>query len=139
MMPSPAVLIPQPDLEKWVWDNIGHLKGVTSFAYSALQDYPGWQYVYGVQVDCRARRKQAARDLSHAVLRILMALTWLPWPEGQITYMQPTEGPFWNPDPEDGMPRYTARYEIRVHPSRATAPEPPWAGPPDGTEQSQPA
>ncbi len=114
-----AVVIPvQPDLEAWVWSNVKHLSGVTSFAYTALTDWPGWQHRYGVQVDCRARRKKAARDLAEQVRQIILGLPEVAWSEGFITYCAVTEGPFWLPDDPDGTPRYTARYELRVHPNR---------------------
>jgi len=114
-------MIAQPDLEAWVWSHIGGLAGVTSFAYAAEQlGAPGWLYAHHIQVDARAARKQAARDLAEQVRRAMLALAVTPWPDGVVCYAQATEGPFWLPDP-DGHPRYTARYEIRVHPPRTGA------------------
>lgn len=118
-MTSPVIV--QPDLEAWVWSNIGDLPGVTSFAYAAEQlDPAGWLYVHHVQVDARSKRKAAASDTAETVRQRLVALPGVDWPEGVVCYVQPTEGPFWNPDP-DGLPRYCTRYEIRVHPRRDSA------------------
>jgi len=110
-------MIAQPDLEAWVWENIGGLDGVTSFVYAAAQHFPGWIYEHHVQVDARAARKSAASSLAEQVRRIMLSLATVPWPDGVVCYVQPTEGPFWLPDP-DGHPRYCTRYEIRVHPLR---------------------
>lgn len=115
-----APVIAQPDLEAWVWANLRDLGGVTSFAYTAAQLWPGWIYAHFVQVDARAKRKQAARDLAERARQVLMALPDVPWPEGCVCYLQPVEGPAWLPD-DDGSPRYMARYEIRVHPRRSAA------------------
>lgn len=116
-MSMPPLIVTQPDLESWVWANVGHLPGVTSFAYAASQDWPGWQYTHSVQIDTRARHKQQARDLAEQVRQIVVGLPAVEWEHGVISYVQPVEGPFWLPDP-DGGPRYCARYEIRVHPRR---------------------
>jgi len=118
-MTTPDMIV-QPDLEAWVWAQIGGLAGVTSFAYAAEQLWPGWVYAHHIQVDARAARKQAARDLAEQVRRIILSLATVPWADGVVCYIQPTEGPFWLPDP-DGHPRYVARYEIRVHPPRTGA------------------
>jgi GAF domain-containing protein len=111
-------VIAQPDLEAWLWSNIEQ-PGVTSFAYAAQVMWPGWVVAHHVQVDARARRKQAARDLAEQVRQAVMALPDVPWADGTVCYVQPTEGPFWLPDP-DGHPRYVTRYEIRVHPARSS-------------------
>jgi hypothetical protein len=113
-------VIVQPDLEAWVWAQISDLPGVTSFAYAAVQMWPGWVYAHSVQVDARAKRKTAARDTAETARQRIVALPGIDWPEGTVCYVQPVEGPFWQPDP-DGLPRYTARYEIRVHPRRDSA------------------
>lgn len=114
-MAAPVII--QPDLEAWVWSNVGGLPGVTSFAYAATQMWPGWVYAHFVQVDARAKRKSAASDLAEQVRQIICALPDEDWPQGTVCYVQPVEGPFWLPD-DDGLPRYCARYEIRVHPRR---------------------
>ena len=116
-MSTPVIV--QPDLEAWVWESISDLSGVTSFAYAATQMWPGWVYSHSVQIDARAKRKAAASDLAETVRQRLMALPDVDWPQGVICYLQPVEGPFWLPD-DDGLPRYCARYEIRVHPRRAS-------------------
>lgn len=117
-MTVPAPVVVQPDLEAWVWQHIGGLAGITSFAYAAAQqDHTAWIYSHRIQVDARAKRKAAARDLAEQARQIITGLPAIPWPDGVIVYCQPTEGPSWLPDP-DGLPRYTARYEIRVHPRR---------------------
>lgn len=107
-----------PDLEAWVWENIKHLAGVTSFAFAASTDWPGWQTRVGIQIDCRAARKKPARDLAEEVRRLMVELPEVPWTEGQITYATVAEGPTWLPDDNDGAPRYTIRVEFRVHPNR---------------------
>lgn len=115
-MTAPVVV--QPDAEAWVWANIKHLPGLSSFAYAAVQQDPaGWIMAHFVQVDARAKGKAAARDVAEQVRQLLAALPAVPWPEGTVCYCQPIEGPFWFPD-DDGAPRYVARYEIRVHPRR---------------------
>jgi hypothetical protein len=117
---SPAPIPAQPDLEAWVWAQLKGLAGVNSWSYQATQDWPGWIYRHFVQVDCRAKRKQAAHDLAEQARQIMMGLPDVPWAQGGVVYVQPVEGPFWLPDP-DGLPRYVARYEIRVHPPRPAA------------------
>jgi hypothetical protein len=115
-----APVITRPDLEAWVWANLRDLPGVTSFEYEATEEWPGWVVAHHVQADARAKRKQAARDLAETVRQRVTALAGIPWPDGTVCYVQITEGPFWAPDP-DGLPRYTARFEIRVHPPRQQA------------------
>ena len=106
--------IVQPDLEAWVWANIGG-PGVTSFCYAAANVWPLWLVTYSIQVDCRAKTKQEARDLAEQTRQKLVGLPLVPWPEGVVSDSQPVEGPFWLADP-DGGPRYVARYDIRAHP-----------------------
>jgi hypothetical protein len=119
-MTSPAPVIVQPDLEAWVVANLRHLNGVTCFGYDAAQVWPGWVYVHNIQVDARSgKSKHRARELAETARQIICALPDRHWAAGVISYVQPTEGPFWLPD-DDGLPRYCARYEIRVHPRRDT-------------------
>jgi hypothetical protein len=122
-----APVIVQPDLEAWVWANIKaltRLGDLTSFAYSATQlGGPGWLYAHFVQIDARHKRKEAARALAETVRQTVIGLPDVPWSEGTVSYVQAVEGPFWLPD-DDGTPRYTARYEIRVHPRRSAAEAP---------------
>lgn len=114
-MTTPPV-IAQPDLEAWLWQHIGTMHGVTFFTYAAVQiDRAGWLYAHSVQIDARARRKSDARDLAEYLRQLMIGLPGEAWPEGVICYVQPVEGPFWNPD-DDGAPCYCTRYEIRVHP-----------------------
>ncbi|HEX4399679.1 MAG TPA: hypothetical protein VH136_18715 [Trebonia sp.] len=109
----------QPDLEKFVVECLVPLPGVTCFAYSSAQlDLAGWLWSYMIQVDARAGRKAAARDLAESARQVMAGLTSAPpWDAGTVNYVRAEAGAFWNPDP-DGGPRYTARYEVRVHPSR---------------------
>ncbi len=123
-MSAPAPVIVQPDLEAWVWSQVKYLPGVTLFTYAAIQMWPGWVYAYSLQIDARAKTKQAARDLAEQVRQLVNSLPDRLWPDGVISYVQPVEGPFWLPD-DDGVPRYCARYEIRAHPNRQAAPAPP--------------
>jgi hypothetical protein len=118
--PIPGAVIVQPDLEAWVWSNIRDIGGVSSFAYAAVQRWPGWIYAHFMQIDARHTRKQTARDLAELVRQRICALPDVPWPKGTVCYVQPVEGPAWLPD-DDGSPRYMARYEIRVHPRRGAA------------------
>jgi len=122
-----APVIEQPDLEAWVWANIRELSrlgDLTSFAYSATQlGAPGWIWAHFIQIDARHKRKEAARALAETVRQTISGLPDVPWPQGTVCYVQAVEGPFWLPD-DDGQPRYTARYEIRVHPRRSAAEAP---------------
>lgn len=129
-MTATAPVIVQPDLESFVYEQLSVLTGVTSFAFAAMQmDAPGWIYAHSIQVDARAGRKSAARDLAEKARQIIMALPGQPWADGVVCYVQATDGPFWQADPNGG-PRYTARYEIRVHPARrAVTPYPAAAAP----------
>jgi hypothetical protein len=113
-----AATLPQPDIEAHVWAQIGR-PGVTSFCYAVTRDWAGWLVASFIQVDARARTKQAARDLAESVRQVIAGLPGTDWPEGVVSYVQAIEGPFWLPDPEDGAPRYCARYEIRTHPARS--------------------
>jgi|HubBroStandDraft_3_1064219.scaffolds.fasta_scaffold00503_6 hypothetical protein len=118
-----APVIVQPDLEAWVWAQIRELRALgelTSFSYAATQQWPGWIMAHFIQIDARHNRKEGARALAETVRQIVVALPDVDWPEGTVCYVQPVEGPFWLPD-DDGRPRYTARYEIRVHPRRSAA------------------
>jgi hypothetical protein len=116
-MTMPVIAV--PDLEAHLWAQLGGLKGVTSFAYAAQPwDRAGWVYAQFVQVDARHKTKQAARDLAEQVRQLVMGLPEIPWAGGCVCYVQAVEGPAWLPD-DDGAPRYTARYEVRVHPPRA--------------------
>lgn len=117
-----APVIAQPDLEAWVWENIKSHKGVTSFAYHSLQDVKGWQWQWSLQVDIRGPRKKATSEEAELVRQELLSLPDTYWREGFITYAQITEGPFWNPDVNDGAPRYTIRIDYRVHPARSSVP-----------------
>ena len=116
-----APVIEQPDAEALVYGALRELAGVDSFTYSANQIWPGWIMAHFVQVDARAKRKEAARQLAERARQIMTALPDRPWADGTVCYVQGVEGPFWLPDP-DGSPRYTARYEVRVHPRRDRAP-----------------
>lgn len=120
-MTAPVVV--QPDIEAHVWAQLAALKGVTMFAYAATQiDAAGWMMAHFVQVDARHKDKQATRDLAEHVRQIMVGLPDVPWSEGAVTYVQPVEGPFFQPD-DDGAPRYLTRFEVRVHPPRrATVP-----------------
>ena len=115
-MSTPVIV--QPDLEAWVWSNLKSYPGVTSFAYTSLQDVAGWQWQWSLQVDIRGPRKKATADAAELVRQELLSLPDVYWPDGFITYAQITEGPFWNPDVTDGAPRYTIRIDYRVHPVR---------------------
>ena len=61
-----------PTFKAWVWQAIGGLPGVTSFAFAAAQqDHTGWVYVHHIQVDARAKRKAAARDLAKQARQVI--------------------------------------------------------------------
>lgn len=114
--------IAAPDTEAWAWANLRELRGLTSFAYTATQlDRAGWLTSTFLQVDARAGRRTAARDLAEQARRRLTGLPGLDWPEGVVCLVAVVEAPFWLPD-DDGQPRYVARYEIRAHPRRSTIP-----------------
>lgn len=119
---SATAIIVQPDVEAWVWENLRTRRGITSFAFTAIPQHPWqteagpWVYVTSMQVDCRAQRKSAARDLAETARQIIVGLLTTPWPEGVITNAIVTEGPFWLPD-DDGAPRYVTRWELTCHPA----------------------
>jgi len=119
MMTFPV--IEQPDLEAWVWEQLSPVHGLTAFSYAASSMLWNWQYAHFIQVDARAKTKQAARDLAELARQVLCALPAEDWADGVVSYVQPVEGPFWLPD-DDSAPRYTARYEIRCHPRRQAPP-----------------
>lgn len=109
-------VVEQPDAEAFVWSVISSIPGVTSFSYAVVFDWIGFNATYGMQIDARASTKQAARDRAEAVRQAVLNLPGEPWADGVCTYAEPVEGPFWFPDGDDASPRYTARYEIHVHP-----------------------
>ena len=111
-----SIVVAQPDLEAWIWANIKGFAGVTSFAYTSMEDVRGYQWIWSVQVDVRGPQKKATATTTEQVRQALLGLSEVDWSEGQITYAQITEGPFWNPDENDGAPRYTMRLDYRVHP-----------------------
>ena len=113
-MSLPALVVAQPDLEAWVWRNIGDTHGVTSFAYAGSQLDPAVLAAHSLQIDCRARRKGAARALAEHVRQLVAGLPDVPWADGVITYVQLTEFR-WEPD-DDGTPRYVTRFDFRVRP-----------------------
>ena len=118
-MTSPVVV--QPDLDAHVWSQLKDIPGVTAFTYAATQqDRAGWIMAHFVQVDARLKRRGPARAAAERVRQVMTALGDVPWADGVVCYVQPVEGPFWLPDP-DGFPRYVARYEVRVHPTRPGA------------------
>ena len=113
--------IVQPDLEAWVIACTRDLPGLTAFSYAATQlDPAGWLMAHFIQIDVRRDKKPVARAVAEQARQRMVALHTVPWPDGAVCYVQPTEGPFYLPD-DDGQPRYTARYEIRVHPARPPA------------------
>jgi hypothetical protein len=115
---TPPVIM-QPDLERWVIAQLAPLGGgVSAFGYSAVQvGAPGWIWQHSIQVDARAGRKAAARDLAELARQIMISLPSVPWPDGCVASVLCIDGPAWLSD-EDGGPRYYARWEIRVHPPR---------------------
>jgi hypothetical protein len=123
-------VIAQPDAEKWIVQCLAPLgAGVTCFCFAANQlSLTGWLWSYSIQVDARAGRKSAARNLAESARQVMSALTSFDWPDGVISYSRADSGPFWLPD-MDGGPRYVARYEIRAHPMpgawQAPAPQAP--------------
>jgi hypothetical protein len=117
----------QPDLEAWLWANVKHLPGVTSFCYTA-QPMPlvPWTVTYSCQVDSRAKTKQLAWQRAEQARQIIWGLATEPWPDGVVCYVQVTEGPFWLPD-QDDQPRYVLRADIGAHPNRSEQPPGPGA------------
>jgi hypothetical protein len=113
---APSVVPVQPDVEAWVWSLLSSIGGTTSWIDASFIEWPPWQVRYEFQIDSRARDRVTARARAMTAYYIVLGLPDEPWPEGIVTYVQPTIGPSWFPDP-DGAPRYTARYEVRVHPT----------------------
>lgn len=114
-------MVRRPDVEAAVWAAIRHLPNVTSFCFAQESPLPRWVTVAGIQVDARAPRRQLALDRAENARLALEQLPGQDWPGGVIAFVAVTEGPFWNPD-DDGEPRYTTRYEVRVHPRRDAVP-----------------
>lgn len=131
-MSAPALTpVPvHPDIEAFVWAQIKRIPGVQSWLYASVYEWPGWQYRHSLQVDVRSQRRRVARDRAEEVRLIICALSDVDWPEGVVTYCQPTEGPFYDPD-DDGTPRFVARYEVRVHPRASFDTGPPVHPPPE--------
>jgi hypothetical protein len=117
MMTDPVFDYARPDVEALVWATVGPLGGVTSWAYTAndVRTPAGWLSQVSVQVDVRARSKQAAYARADAARRLLMGLPGQAWPGGVVNRVDTVEGPFWLADPT-GAPRYVARYDLYVHP-----------------------
>jgi hypothetical protein len=113
-------IIVWPDTEAHVIAQLAALPGITVWTYAATQHDPDWIAATFVQVDARAGRKKAARDLAEQARQVMAGLPGAPWPEGAVCYCAPVEGPFYLPD-DDGSPRYVARYEVRAHPHRSAA------------------
>ena len=65
-----------------------------------------------LQVDCRSRTKESARELAFKARNLLRTLPTIAWPEGFVTTVTQTAGPAWLADPADGSPRYWQRVEI---------------------------
>lgn len=65
-----------------------------------------------LQVDCRSRTKESARELAFKARNLLRTLPMIAWPEGFVTTVTQTAGPAWLADPADGSPRYWQRVEI---------------------------
>jgi hypothetical protein len=120
-MTAPALPAAAPDVEAWVWANLKHLPGVTSFAYSGQQiDRGGWLVSTYVQVDARSKRRAVARQTADRARLAVLGLAAADWAEGVVCLVEVVEAPFYLPD-DDGLPRYAARYEVRAHPPRRTA------------------
>jgi hypothetical protein len=118
--PDPVLDYARPDVERYVWSSVRDLGGVQTWCYTAAEgELPGWLAVVYVQVDVRAGRKGDAYRRADQVRRALCALPFAYWPDGVVTRVDTTEGPFWMPD-DDGAPRYVARYAVTVHPLPAS-------------------
>jgi hypothetical protein len=117
---DPALEYPRPDVEALVWKTVRDLGSITSWAYTALSlpAPAGWLSAVSVQVDARGNSKAATYARADRARRRVQALVEVDWPDGVVSSVEVVEGPFWNPD-VDGAPRYTARYEVRVHPRPA--------------------
>lgn len=120
---DPVLDYPRPDVEALVVAYLEQLnpprsKLVTVWCYTTTdydQPSPGWLTGVYLQVDVRAKTKEAAWGIADQARRLIHSLPWFDWAGGIVTRVDNVEGPFWLPDP-DGCPRYVARYEVRVHP-----------------------
>lgn len=124
MAADPVLDYARPDVEALVWDTIKALarnKDITSWAYAANDPRTpaGWLSITSVQVDVRARYKQAAAAKADTVRRLLLGLPHQPWDGGVIARVNIVEGPFYLAD-VDGRPRYTLRCDVFAHPHRAS-------------------
>ena len=108
---------PAPDVEAFAYEAIRPLGGVITWAYTAGRGDPaGWLVTVSIQVDIRAHNRGSASARADAARRVICALPWAGWPGGVINRVDVLEGPFWLPD--QGAPRYVARYAITAHPAR---------------------
>ena len=112
-------LVPvQPNAESFVY---GQLKaaiptGVTSFVYALVTDDPPyWQLRYGFEVQAWGATRGEAWSRAERARQVMCSIPDAHWPDGVVTFVQPTDGPSWLPDAA-GRPRYWAHYEVRVHP-----------------------
>ena len=120
MVTDPVLAYARPDVEALVWSTITPLvpkDDATSWAYSAhdASTPAGWLSIVSVQVDVRAKYKQAAYAKADAVRRAVQGLVGGPWPLGVVNRVDVTEGPFFQSD-VTGRPRYITRFDLWVHP-----------------------
>jgi hypothetical protein len=114
---DPVLSYPAPDVEALAYEAIKPLGGVITWSYTASRgDPPGWLTTVSIQVDIRAHNRASASARADAARRLICALPWSGWPGGVINRVDVLEGPFWFPD--QGAPRYVARYAITAHPAR---------------------
>lgn len=114
---DPVLAYAAPDVEAFAYEAIKPLGGVITWAYTAGRGDPaGWLVTVSIQVDIRAHNRGSASARADAARRVICALPWAEWPGGVINRVDVLEGPFWLPD--QGAPRYVARYAITAHPAR---------------------
>lgn len=119
----PTLWLDRPDAEAIVWAAIRQLGGMSSWAFAAADESTpqAWLSTVSIQVDARAKSKEAAYHRADQARQIILRLPWSSWPGAIITTAAITDGPYWLPD-DDGAPRYVARYEIQVHPASSALP-----------------
>jgi hypothetical protein len=118
---DPALAYPRADVEWIVYTAVRHLGGTVDWLLTADERDPRtWLTVSSVQVDVRASSKRLAAERADAARRVVAALPWTSG-EGVVAAVDVIAGPFWEPDPSTGQPRYVTRFAVTTHPPRPGA------------------
>jgi hypothetical protein len=117
---DPALLVPRPDIEHWVYRLLKPIGQFQVWTYAVVDlDPSGWAAAASLQLDVFASEKGVAYRLADAARRLVCSLPLVTWPEGVVNRVDVVDGPFWFP--ADTGPRYVARYRVVFHPPRRRA------------------